>query len=348
MIDVLIVDDSPVVRGYLQYLLEEDSEIRVAGTAKNGREAVEFGQRQRPDVIVMDVHMPVMDGFEATRKIMETCPVPIVIVSASWDPEEMEKTFRALEAGAVAALEKPRGIGHPDDGRSVREFVQTVKLMAEVKVVKRWPEKRVRKMVPGTRPEAKRRESAAVDVVAIGASTGGPAALQKVLSGIPGDFPVPLLVVQHIAPGFLQGLAAWLGQACGLPVHIATQGERLQLGHVYLAPDGFHLGVSEGGRIALSRSEPEHNLRPAVSYLFRSVVDVFGEKAVGVLLTGMGKDGGEELKRMRERGAVTLAQDRESSVVHGMPGEAIKLGAVDYVLSPDEIAAKLESLVNHR
>jgi len=226
--------------------------------------------------------------------------------------------------------------------------VQTVKLMAEVKVVKRWPEQRRRKMVPGTRPEAKRREPAAVDVVAIGASTGGPAALQRVLCGLSGDFPVPLLVVQHIAPGFLPGLAAWLGQTSGLPVHIATPGEALRPGQVYLAPDGFHMGVDQAGCIALSHSEPEHHLRPAASYLFRSAAEVFGEKAIGVLLTGMGKDGGEELKRMRERGAATIAQDRESSVVFGMPGEAIQLGAVDYVLSPDEIAAKLESLVNHR
>ena len=348
MIEVLVVDDSVVVRDYLRYLLEEDPDIRVVGTATNGREAIEFVQRHKPDVVTMDIHMPVMDGFEATRAIMETTPVPIVIVSASWDPQEVEKTFGALESGAVAALEKPRGLGHPEGENAARELAQTVKLMAEVKVVRRWARHRRAGAIPAAPPAATPPpRSAGIEVVAIGASTGGPQALHVVLSGLRSGLPVPVLIVQHIAPGFLPGLADWLGQSA-LPVRIAARGEGLAPGQVYLAPDGFHMGVDHGRRIALSNSPPEHSLRPAASFLFRSVAEVFGGRAVGVLLTGMGRDGAEELKLMRDRGAVTIAQDRESSVVHGMAGEAIRLGGVDHVLPLNQIPAMLASLAQHR
>ena len=343
MIEVLVVDDSPVVRDFLKYVLEEEPGVRVIGTAENGRKGVELVRQRRPDVVTMDIHMPVMDGFEATREIMETAPVPIVIVSASWDKEEVDKAFSALEAGAVAALEKPRGMGHPDSDESVRELVQTVKLMAEVKVVKRRA--KVRKETSAQSRMGVERAGGTVELVAVGASTGGPQALQAVLGGLSADFPAPVLIVQHIAVGFLQGLADWLGQASGLDVRVAGAGDRLRPGRAYLAPDGFHMGVDGGERIALSRSAPEHSLRPAVSFLFRSVAEVFGQRGAGVLLTGMGKDGAQELKLMRDRGAVTIAQDRESSVVHGMPGEAIKLGGAGHVLPPDQIGPTLEGLV---
>ena len=343
MIEVLVVEDSPVVRDFLTYVLDEDPGLRVIGAVANGREAVELVPQQRPDVVVMDVHMPVMDGFAATQTIMETHPVPIVIVSASWDPEEVQKTFRALEVGALTAMEKPRSIEHPEGDRTLREFVQTVKLMADVKVVRR----RVRppkEEQARPAPQLVRTESP-IDVVAVGASTGGPQALKAVLCRLSADFPSPVLIVQHIARGFLDGLAEWLGRASGLDVRIAGPGDRLRPGQVYLAPDDFHLGVTRDGRTALSRSEPEHHLRPAVSYLFQSVAEVFGGRAVGVLLTGMGKDGAQALKLMRDRGAVTIAQDRESSVVHGMPGEAIRLGAAQYALPVDRIGATLQGLV---
>jgi two-component system chemotaxis response regulator CheB len=187
-----------------------------------------------------------------------------------------------------------------------------------------------------------------IRVVAIGASTGGPIVLQTILSRLPKNFLVPVLIVQHMASGFIHGFAEWLSQSSRLPVHVAANREYLLPGHAYVAPDGFQMGVEMGGRIALSKDEPENGLRPSVSYLFRSVAKVFGPNAVGVLLTGMGKDGAEELKLMRQKGAVTIAQDEESSVVHGMPGEAIELDATTYVLSPDKISEALISLVNKK
>jgi two-component system chemotaxis response regulator CheB len=348
MIKVLITEDSPVVRGYLEYILNSDPDIQVIGMAKDGEEAVRMVAENKPDVITMDIHMPKMDGFEATRQIMETNPVPIVICSASWNPEEVDKTFRTMEAGAVAALEKPGGIGHPQSEASVRELIQTVKMMSEVRVVRRWARLR-RAMKDSGIPIPKISESPIVDLdiklVAVGASTGGPLVLQTILSNLPRHFSVPIVIVQHIAMGFLQGLGEWLSKTTNFPVHIAADGERLQPGTAYLAPNGFQIGVCKRSKVELSQGNPENNLCPSISYLFRSVTKTFGKNGIGVLLTGMGKDGAEELKLLKETGALTIAQDKESSVVHGMPGEAIRLGATTYVLPPKKIAEKLLSLV---
>ena len=319
------------------------------GTANNGEEALKIVERKKPDIITMDIIMPVMDGFEATRRIMETCPVPIVIVSASWDPKEVEKTFKAIEAGAVTVLEKPVGIGHPDYDDEAKELVETVKLMSEVKVVKRRPQiqpKDVAVLDRGLKPHVKKHIQSAINVVAIGASTGGPVVLQTILSRLPEDFTVPILLVQHISAGFTQGFVEWLNSYSSVPVRLARHGEYVMPGNVYVAPDDYHMKLEINESILLTKGEREYGLRPAVSCLFRSVAKVYGHGAVGVLLTGMGRDGAEDLKLMKEAGAVTIAQDKESSVVHGMPGEAIKLDAVTHVLSPDEIALKLASMAN--
>jgi two-component system chemotaxis response regulator CheB len=315
MIKVLIVEDSQVVRDFLTYILSSDPAIHVIGTASNGEEAIQAVRDQRPDVVTMDINMPKMDGYEATRIIMETTPTPIVIVSASWDPKEAEKTFQAMEAGALAAVRKPVGVAHPDYKDQAKELIQTVKLMSDVKVV------------------------------AIGASTGGPPVIETILSRLSKDSRAPLLIVQHIAPGFVQGFADWLANSCRFPVRIAIQHEFPLPGHAYIAPDGVHMGMDTSGRIVFEGSKPENGLRPAVSYLFRSVTEVFGKNIVGVLLTGMGKDGAYELKMMKEKGAITIAQDKESCVVYGMPGEAVNLNAATYVLSPPKIAELLARLL---
>ena len=345
MIKVLIVEDSPVVREFLIYILSSDPEIEVAGTARNGAEAVDTVARINPDVVTMDIHMPKVDGFEATRKIMESNPRPIVIVSGSSTREEVSMTFRALEAGALAIVPRPKGLGHPEHEESARELIRTVKLMSEVKVVRRWPRSRVGGAVPPTPRLATNKAQAEARVVAIGASTGGPLVLQTILSGLHKDFPAPLLIVQHMAPGFAEGFVEWLAQSTNFPVHIAGQGELMLPGHAYVAPDGFQMGVRSAGRIVLSEDEPENGLRPSVSYLFRSVAQVYGQHAVGVLLTGMGKDGAAEMKVLKERDAVTIVQDKESCIVFGMPGEAMKLDAATYVFPPEKLAEALRSLV---
>lgn len=347
MIKVLIAEDSPSVREFLVHILGSDPDIRVVGTANDGEEALDAVQHYRPDVITMDIHMPKMDGLEATRRIMETCPTPIVVVSGSTDPRENTTTFRAMEAGALAVLRRPNGIGHPDHEDNARELVQTVKLMSEVKVVRRWPQTRREPAPPVTaRPAAG--ETAKIKVIAIGASTGGPPVLHTILAMLPQNLPVPVLIVQHMATGFIAPFVEWLAQSSGLPVHVAMHGEHLAPGHAYVAPDEFQMKIEHGGRVALTRDEPESGLRPSVSYLFRSLAEVYGGGVVAGLLTGMGRDGAEELRQLKEKGAVTFAQDKESSVVHGMPGEAIRLDAATYVLAPDKIAAVLTDLVRKR
>lgn len=344
MIRVLIAEDSAVTREYLVYLLGEDPALQVVGTARDGVEAIEQAERLRPDLIVMDVHMPRVNGLEATRRIMERAPTPIVIVSASISRQEVAMTFEALDAGALTLLDKPGGPDHPNGVESARRLVETVKLMAEVKVVRRWPkrEHRTPPAPPPTRPER------AVRVVAIGASTGGPQVLAEILKHLPPGLGAPILIVQHIAPGFAPGLAEWLGQAGRLAVKLAEPAESFRSGTVYIAPDGVQMGTTRDGRIRLAREPAEDGFCPSVSYLFQSIAEVYGRSALGILLTGMGRDGAAGLRRLRDAGGVTVAQDQDTSIVFGMPGEAIRLGAAEYVLSPRQIAALIGALATSR
>ncbi len=346
MIRVLVVEDSPVVRDLLVYLLNSGPGLRVVGTARNGEEAVQFVRRTPVDIITMDIHMPKMDGFRATQRIMEATPTPVVIVSGSSDRGEVALTFRALEAGALAVIPRPHGIGHPEHENTAKELLQTVKLMSEVKVVRRWPRGASRSREAGpalssAMPAPDERLATPVQVVAVGASTGGPVALQKILSRLPEGFSIPILIVQHMAPGFIHGFAEWLSSSAQVHVKVAEHGEAVQAGRAYVAGDGTQMAVTADSRIALAPRRPENGLCPSVSYLFRSVAKIFGNRAIAVLLSGMGTDGAAELKTFKDCGAVTIVQDKESSVVYGMPGEAERLGAATVALSPEKIAATL-------
>ncbi len=347
MIKVLVVEDSPAVREFLVHVLSADSDILVVGTAHDGEQALEAVRRLAPDVITMDIHMPRLDGIEATRRIMENDPVPIVIVSGSSDPKEVATTFRAMAAGALAVLPRPAGIGHPEHEASSRELVRTVKLMSEIRVVRRWPRTR-QELPPSPEPRLPDPAPARLRAVAIGASTGGPPALQSLLAALPKDFPAPILIVQHMAAGFIQGFADWLAQSAKIPVHLANHGETLLPGHVYVAPDGVQMKVGRGDRIVLASDPPDQGLRPSVAALFRSLAEVYGGEVAVCLLTGMGRDGAEELKLLRDQGATTFVQDEASSVVHGMPGAAIRLDAASFVLPPEKMAAALSSLAGKR
>jgi two-component system chemotaxis response regulator CheB len=349
VIRVLVVEDSRVVAEFLTHLLCSDPGIRVVGVAADGEEAVAAAQRLRPDVITMDLCLPKANGFEATRRIMETCPAPIVIVSGSISigggAVDLAANFRALEAGALAVVARPNGIGRPQHEAMSKELVDAVRLMSEVKVVKRWPRSKGAFRAGAVAEPAAQKLPSSIHVVAIGASTGGPLAVQAILSGLPRGFPLPVLIAQHMTPGFAPGFAEWLARSSHLAIRIAADGEPLLPGHAYIAPDDFHMGVRSGHRILLMKAGKDNGARPSVAFLFRSVEQVFGANAVGVLLTGMGKDGAEELKRLKDRGAVTIAQDEDSSVVHGMPGEAIQIGAALHVLPPAAIANVLAKVV---
>lgn len=343
---MLVADDSSVARMFLISLLESDPRLRVVGAVADGQGAVDFVATKKVDVVLMDIYMPRLDGFEATRRIMETHPLPIVICSSVADPRAMDITFRALEAGAVACIEKPVGREHAQFESTSARLLETVRLMSEVKVIRRSTRSKVAR--PALAPATSQTPRKEVRVIGIGASTGGPPVLQTILAALPKDFPVPILIVQHISSGFLAGMAEWLNQTTPLTIQVASYGTVPMRGHVYLAPDGYQMGIGGDGAISLSREEAVNGLRPSVSFLFRTLAETCAASAIGVLLTGMGRDGADELKMMRDRGAVTIAQDRETSVIHGMPAEAIAIGGASFVLPADSIASTLVALVSER
>lgn len=349
MANVLVVDDSALLRRVLKQMLTRDPGLNVIGCVESGEAALQFLKNNEVDVITMDIHMPGMDGFEATRRIMESSrPVPVVIISSCWDPREVEKTFEAMDAGAVAILAKPSDISSGGDEYAA-ELLKTVNEAAVSKVGRLRPRKKpvqnedalhdgaARSVGTPARARGQRR----ISLVAIGSSTGGPQALAEFLARLPGDFPCPLLVVQHIAAGFTLGLAEWLGKVTPLPVRVAQNGQVPANGVVHIAPDGVHMCLRQGGILSLMKDPPEHMVRPSASVLFRSVAAVHGGAAAAILFSGMGKDGASELKRLRDLGAATFAQDKESSVVWGMPGEAVRLDAAEHVGSPSVIASLL-------
>jgi two-component system chemotaxis response regulator CheB len=348
MVNVLIVDDSPVARQLLEFILSRDPEIRVIGMAKDGEEAIRAVRDKKPDLVTMDINMPKVNGFDATRTIMETTPVPIIIVTASENIHEVATSFQALEAGAVTLMPRPPGVNHPKYETMAKSLVDAVKTYAEIKVIRRVPQKRAGS-VPNTYLKAKMKIEpikGGARIVAIGASAGGPVVIQTLLSGLKKGFPLPLVIVQHMTQGFSEGFAEWLEGTTGFPIHIATNGEYLLPGHAYISADGYQMGVENDNRITLTDAPPENGMRPSVSFLFRSVHQVYGNRAIAVLLTGMGRDGADELKSLKDNGALTIVQDEQSSVVHGMPGEAIKLGAAMYVLSPEKIVDVLNEITN--
>jgi two-component system chemotaxis response regulator CheB len=337
VIRALIAEDSATTLELLVQMLESDPEIRVVARAKNGVEAVALTKALRPDVVVMDIHMPVLDGFRATQQLMIECPTPIVIVSATLDVKAVDVSLHALRLGALSVLEKPPGPGAVNFQETCDRFIATIRAMSAVKVVRRWAEHHV------PRPEFAAEQRSPPQVIAIAASTGGPTALLRVLSDLPSSLPVPILIVQHMAPGFVAGLATWLDDGCDLKVKVAAQAEPLENGVVYVAPDDHHLGVLDRRTLQVSGAPPCGGFRPSGTYLFESVARVYGSSAVGVILTGMGDDGVTGLGALRRAGGRIIAQDEASSVVFGMPAAAIAAGLPNLTLPLDLIGSRLQA-----
>jgi two-component system chemotaxis response regulator CheB len=321
--------------------LESDPQLKVIGEAQNGEEAVALTKRLQPDVVTMDIRMPRMDGLEAIHHIMAENPVPIVVVSSIDPDREIGIASQAKKLGAVSMVKRPVRISDPKYKAFVARLVEQVKLMSEVKVIHR------RIAPPGTKspkPTVQPGMRRKTQIIAIGASTGGPAALNQVFSALSANFLIPILVVQHISFGFVEGLAGWLDAACKLPVKVAEHGERIEPGVVYIAPDNQHMVVDAYGRIRLNQNVPANGHRPSVSVLFESVAQAYSSAAMGVILTGMGSDGAMGMKALRDMGAITIAQDEESCVVFGMPKEAIALGAVQHIAPLKKVAQMIMAL----
>jgi len=331
VIRIVIAEDSSTARQLLVAILSSDLELCVVGEAKNGIEAVELTKQLKPDLVTMDIQMPLLDGLEATRRIMIESPTPIVIVS-SLDAREVSATMHALNAGALAVLSRPRGPLDPHFEGKARQFLVTLKAMAQLKIVRRWPKP--------VGPVETLVSSTPMRLVAIAASTGGPAALRHLLAELPPTFAPPILVVQHIADGFAQGLADWLNTIGSLRVKVAQHGERLRPHTVYLAPDDQHLAVWDGA-VRLDDDPPIAGFRPSGTHLFHAVAAEYGVGGVGIILSGMGQDGVHGLAELRDRGGTVIAQDAASSEIFGMPGAAVAAGVVDHVLALNGIAPYL-------
>jgi two-component system, chemotaxis family, protein-glutamate methylesterase/glutaminase len=343
-IRVLIVEDSRSQRELLVGLLRASSDFEVVGMASNGKAAVAEAQRLRPQVIAMDIHLPILDGYEATRQIMRQCPTPIVLISSQADTTG--RTIEALAAGALAVVGKPGaclGALTTDDERVA--FLTTLRLMAGVPVVTRHSPRASAAEHRGVAAGGRLPAVSQPTVLAIAASTGGPAAVQTVLRGLGAGFPLPILLVQHITGAFIPLLGEWLNKTTALAVRVAQQGERLVPGQIYMAPQDHHIIVYEPGVVGLRPLHPGDRFCPSADVLFESVARICGARAIGLVLTGMGDDGAHGLLALHAAGAPTLAQNEASCVVYGMPRAAIEAGAITRTETLMGIVAAISELV---
>lgn len=339
MLDVLVADDSETNRQLLVYIINSAPDMRVVGQAHNGIRAVTLAARLQPDVVLMDVIMPEMDGLQATREIMSSNPTPIVMISAGIAGRETEVAFEALSCGALTLLNKPVSPVDVDYPAQADQIVRTVRAMASVRVIHHHAPKprpvQVSTELTGT--------SGTPEIAVIACSTGGPAALASIIPQLSPDFQLPIVIVQHIAADFLVSLVKWLDGLTALKVSIAEPGIEPQPRHIYLAPGDTHLVIRPNRTFALTDTPVTYHM-PSADVLFESVARVYGAQAIGVVLTGMGADGAQGLYRMHLAGGTTIAQDEATSAVFGMPAEAARLGATDHILPLSDIAKMLYTL----
>ncbi|STY31602.1 fused chemotaxis regulator; protein-glutamat [Legionella wadsworthii] len=346
MINILLVDDSPTEIALIQHIIEAEQDMQVIGIAKNGKEAIELTAKLKPDLITMDIQMPIMDGLEATRIIMDSNPTPIIVISSLVNDESLDATFHILEAGALTALAKPVNVLSPSFHESSKHITDTIRSLSDIKVIKK-PLKKHSIFEEHKKQIAKYGDATHFEIVAMGASIGGPIALKTILSQLDAHFPVPIVVVQHMSSGFIRGFAKWLEENIKLHVKTAEDFEPLEKGTVYLAPDHKHTEIERHHDKLICRlidADPVSGFCPSITRLLQSVAQVCGKKAIGILLTGMSDDGAEGLLELKKAHGHTLIQDQESSIVFGMGAVAQSQNAVDYIVALEHIAGYLNKI----
>lgn len=345
---VLVVDDSPLCRQLIVDAITRDPDVEVVGQAENGEQAIAKVIELKPNVITMDVDMPVLDGLSACERIMSENPTPILVLTADPRNQAPELTHRALAAGALALQVKPALDAAPEAWNLAREvkLLSTVKVIRHLRGVKKpgAPFPSASPSSPNLAEPVVPGAASPVGLVVVASSTGGPQVVHKLVSDLPADFPAPVLVVQHINAAFAESLVGWLGTSAKLKVRAAKDGDLLAPGNVLVAPSGFHLTVPSRGRVAVTAGEPRDGHLPSATLLLESAAKAYGKRAVGVILTGMGADGVEGMAAIRAAGGKTIAQSQESCVVFGMPGAAIGKGVIDFVIHGDEVGKALVRL----
>jgi len=326
-IKVLIADDDPIFREILSNVISSSGDFKIVGKAADGRQALEMTLQLKPEIILLDLVMPKMDGNAVIREIMEIYPIPIVVLTAY---DNTALAFHALSAGAVEIIAKKR-LREADSSW----LFKTLKLMSQVKVFKRMPAKE--KVVEPA-------GEVMYPVVVIGSSAGGPKALWSLLVSLPASFPATVMIAQHIDPFFIPEIVRWLGDTSGIPVVVAKDGEKLEKGFAYFAPADCHLTASAGYRVSLVPKTAKDIYIPSVDMLL-STAAAYGNMAVGVILSGMGRDGSAGIREIKMNGGVNVAQDESTSIIFGMPAAAIESGCVDYVLPIEKIGPFLDKLV---
>lgn len=327
---VLLVDDSPLVLKMLQRILATDPAFEVIGTASNGKEALEKRKTLQPMLISTDLEMPVMNGLELVKTVMQTEPLPILVLSTAVEDPGSPKVQALLDAGAVAVFPKPRG-SFAVDSADAQEYLRKLRIVARIKTFKRHNTTGGAVLAAPTAPVNP------IRMVVVGASTGGPQALRQIFNALPLGFPAPIVVVQHISAGFLQSMTEWLQTHCALPIRIAQQGETPQAGQIYFAPEEKHLVFDELGRFVLQMEPKKLAHCPSVDVLFQSAAVHFDSRLIAIVLTGMGSDGAQGIAAVARAGGMTIAQNEASCIVFGMPREAINTGHIRHTLTLEEI-----------
>lgn len=339
---VLIVDDSAFMRKIISDILESDPRIEVVDRARNGKDALEKIELLSPDVVTLDIEMPIMDGLTTLEIIMSTKPLPVLMISSS-TTKGADKTLRAMSIGAVDFITKPSGPISLDIRNIQDEIIEKVLTAAKANINLKQSQKPLK-------IERAFHHKHTHTIVAIGASTGGPRALQEILTHLKDDFQASFLIVQHMPAGFTRSLAERLNSLTDFVVKEAELNEIIQPRTVYIAPGNYHMLLKKSGssyQIKLTKDKPVHNHRPSVDVLFKSIAQLQRVNKIGIILTGMGRDGAEGVKylKRKDQHSLIIAESKETAIVHGMPGSAIKTNAVDKVVPLDQIGQSIENLI---
>ncbi|NLJ84288.1 MAG: chemotaxis response regulator protein-glutamate methylesterase [Halanaerobiaceae bacterium] len=344
MIKVMIVDDSPFIRRIFKNIVEHDKELTVIATAKDGQDALEKIQENRPDVITLDIDMPVKNGLETLKEIMKMeKPIPTIMVSAL---DNRETVMKALDLGAFDFIPKTEQFPSTDTSSLSNTLIPKIKAAAQIEP--KIPSYDIKPISPIKDKISKKDLKSKFPIVAIGTSSGGPKALKAILPVIPADFPAAILIVQHMPAGFTKSFADRLNQESAIKVKEAAEGDIIQPGLALLAPGDYHMQIDKDGRVRLDQTPTVWGVRPCVDHLFKSLAKNFKDRVIGIIMTGMGKDGAEGMKAVKKHGGYGIVESEETALVYGMPGAAIKANAYDEILPLHQIPEQLIKLIERR